>query len=121
MSREQSDTLDLRKQCEKKLRIDFREGKDPSGWFQFSGGDVCRVTIPGGRKPLKPGTFGSMARQLCISAAQLEQLLDCPLDLPGYITELRKRGVIQDRPSPVSKTAPEPASKPKKRRKRGRR
>jgi len=120
VSREQSNTLDLRKQCENKLGIDFREGKDPSGWFKFGGKDTCRITIPGGRKPLKAGTFGNMARQLNISAAKLEELLDCPLDLAGYIAELRKRGTIPDKPA-ASKAPPEQPKKSKKKsRKRGR-
>jgi len=75
-----------------KLDIVFREGKEYNGWFEHEGRRICRITIPKGRKPLTTGTFASMARQLCLTARDLDALIDCPLGRAEYLGVLRARG-----------------------------
>jgi len=94
MGREQSDTHELRTRCEKKLNIEFRSGKESNGCFVHAGRRIARVTIPLGRKDLKVGTFGNMAKQLFLTNVQLNELIDCPLGLTEYLDVLRKRGKI---------------------------
>jgi hypothetical protein len=94
MGRAQSNTQQLRDRCEQKLGIQFRSGKEQNGWFVHNGRRIARVTIPLGRKPLLGGTFSSMARQLYLTSAQLDDLIDCPLGLTEYLAELQKRGEI---------------------------
>lgn len=90
----QSNTGELRRKCETKLRIKFRSSKEQNGWFVHNGIRICRVTIPLGRKPLKTGTYKSMARQLCISTQQLDGVIDCPFGHAEYVDELARQGRI---------------------------
>ena len=95
MSRAQFDTSDVKRKCETKLAIEFREGKEYNGWFVHDGRKICRITVPMGRKEIRPGTYSSMARQLNLTAAKLDDLLECPLDLAGYLQELRTRRILE--------------------------
>lgn len=94
MTRAQHDSADLKRRCEGKLGIVFRDGKEFNGWFIHNGKKICRITVPKERKPLKPGTFGNMARQLNISAGQLDDLVQCPFGLAGYLAVLRERAIV---------------------------
>jgi len=95
MGREQSNTDELRRRCETKLRINFRSNKELNGWFEFNGVRVCRITIPLGRKPLKLGTYKSMAKQLHISTQQLDGVIECPFGHADYLEELARIGKIE--------------------------
>jgi hypothetical protein len=77
--------------CTRKLRIEFRQGPECNGWFLLDGLKACRITVPHGRKPVPPGTFGSMARQLHLAPAEFALLLDCTTSLPEYAALLRQR------------------------------
>ncbi len=94
MGREQYVTLDVKAKCESKLGIKFRENKEANGWFAHEGRRVCRITIPLGRKPIPPGTYRSMARQLKLTNAQLDALVDCPLKLSEYEQILKDQCAI---------------------------
>lgn len=41
------------------------------------------------------GLLSKMSRQLQLTRSQLNDLIDCPLDSPGYVTALTARGVIR--------------------------
>lgn len=94
MSRAQHDCSDVKAQCERKLAVSFREGKEYNGWYLHDGKKIRRVTVPKGRKPLKPGTYANMARQLALTSRQLDDLLDCPLNLQGYVAALKEQNLI---------------------------
>lgn len=84
MKNAQYNSKDVKNTCESKLRINFRDGKEYNGWFEYSGRKICRITIPKGRKFLPKGTYSSMARQLKLTVNQFDELLDCPLTFDRY-------------------------------------
>ena len=77
-------TSDVKKCCENKLDIEFRQGKEFNGWFKLAGKKAARITIPKGRKPIPPKTYKSMAKQLKLTTSQFDDLLECPLDREDY-------------------------------------
>lgn len=83
-------TLDVKARCESKLGISFKntQGKRAphfKGWFVLDGKKTQRITIPKGRKPIPPKTYGSMAKQLGIEIEKFDDLLDCPLEYDEYV------------------------------------
>lgn len=83
------DTGDVKRVCEKKLSISFRSSGEFNGWFSLDGKKTARITIPKGKKPIPEKTYKSMAKQLCLSTDQFDDLLECPLKRPGYEEILR--------------------------------
>lgn len=79
-------THDVKHVCEAKLGINFRDGKEYNGWFEYAGKRLARITIPHGRKPIPPKTYKSMALQLKIDSNLFDRLLACPLSLDEYIS-----------------------------------
>jgi len=77
--------------CAGKLRIDFRHGPECNGWFTLDGMKTRRITVPHGRKPVPPGTFASMARQLRLTPAEFASVVDCTTTLEEYTATLRRR------------------------------
>ncbi len=84
----------IKRACENKLGITFREGGEFNGWFVYNGIKIARVTIPKGRKEVPPGTLDSIADQLKITCEQLKYLEKCPFKLPHYIFELTDKKLI---------------------------
>ncbi len=82
---------DVRKKCETKLKISFRSGKELNGWYYHEGKKTARITVPKGKKQLRPKTYKSMARQLLLSIDQFDDLLECPFGLSDYKSYLRLR------------------------------
>ena len=83
-------THDVKRCCESKLGIRFRDGAEYNGWYRLQDKKVARITIPKGRKPVPPKTYKSMATQLKLSVSQFDELLDCPLTAEGYRTLIEK-------------------------------
>ena len=83
-------THDVKKCCENKLNIDFREGKEFNGWFYLGAKKTARITVPKGRKPIPPKTYKSMAKQLKLNAEEFDELLECTLLHGGYEKIVRK-------------------------------
>jgi len=77
-------TADVKKCCEVKLNIEFRDSKEFNGWFWLDDKKVTRITVPKGRKFIPPKTYGSMARQLRLTVNEFDDLLDCPLNKANY-------------------------------------
>jgi hypothetical protein len=75
---------DVKKRCEHKLCIQFRDGGEFNGWYYYNGKKVARVTVPKGRKFLPPKTYKSIANQLKLTVEQFDSFLDCPLDRNKY-------------------------------------
>jgi hypothetical protein len=88
-------TSDVKRVCEKKLGVLFRERKECNGWVLFENVKLSRVTVPKGRKPIPPKTYKSMAEQLNLTTGEFDDLLECPLTSVLYFQLLRDRGVIQ--------------------------
>jgi hypothetical protein len=102
------DTHKVRTVCERKLLIDFRNGKEANGWFLLDGKRAARVTVAHGRKPIPPKTYKSIANQLSLTIDELDELLDCTLKFGPYAQLLRTR---KNLPAPV-----QPPPKPSRRR-----
>ena len=83
-------THDVKRCCENKLGIDFREGKEFNGWFYLDAKKTARITVPKGRKQIAPKTYKSMATQLKLRVEQFDDLLECTLLQDGYKQILRK-------------------------------
>ncbi len=77
-------TLDIKHCCEKKLKIEFRSGKEFNGWFIYNQLKVVRITIPKGKKPIPPKTYKSMACQLKLTIEQFDELLICTMNYENY-------------------------------------
>jgi len=77
-------TLDVKKCCENKLKIQFRKGKEFNGWFVYENLKVARITIPKGKKPIPPKIYKSMAINLKLSVTQFDELLECTLKYEHY-------------------------------------
>lgn len=79
------DTAAVKKRCETKLAMQFREsGKHDVGWYMLEGKRTSRVTIPKGRKPIPPLTYKNMAHQLFLQLTEFDDLLACPLTGAAY-------------------------------------
>lgn len=78
------DTHYVKKCCENKLDIVFRNGKEFNGWVCIDNKKIARITISKGRKSIPPGTYKSMAKQLKISTKQFDDLLECLFKKKGY-------------------------------------
>ena len=78
------DTSDVKKCCENKLDIEFRDGKHFNGWYYLEGKRTARITVPKGRKPIHPKTYKSMASQLKLDVDQFDDLVECPIKKPEY-------------------------------------
>ena len=81
----------MKKCCEDKLDIEFRKGKEFNGWFILDGKKAARITVPKGRKTIRPKTYSNMARQLKLNVGEFDDLLECPLEKPGDEERLRSQ------------------------------
>jgi hypothetical protein len=88
-------TSDVKRVCENKLNIIFRNNKECNGWVTFNDIKVSRVTVPQGRKPIPPMTYRSMAKQLNLTTDQFDELLECPLTTKIYFKLLFEKGIIK--------------------------
>jgi hypothetical protein len=77
-------TNDVKKCCEKKLSITFREGKEFNGWVMINKKKFARITVPMGRKDIPPKTYKSMATQLRLTTEQFDDLLECTIIWKQY-------------------------------------
>ena len=77
--------------CENKLEINFRTNNECNGWFLLDSEKVRRITIPKGRKEVKPGTFRSMARQLDLSVDEFVEVIECTKTKRDYENLLREK------------------------------
>jgi len=84
MKNAQFDSLEIKRCCEKKLDVTFRDGRELNGWVEINGKKFARITVPKGRKEIPKGTYGSMARQLKISNKEFDELLECTLVRKEY-------------------------------------
>jgi hypothetical protein len=83
------ETHDVKKCCENKLGIEFRDAKEFNGWYYLDNKKHARITVPKGKKFLPPKTYKNMALQLKLSVDQFDELLECPLKRDEYEKILR--------------------------------
>ena len=81
---------DIRQICSTKLKLAFKGNSEQNAWYSLDGRKVCRLTVPHGRKNVKPKTYGSMARQLKLTVVQFDELLECSLQRAGYDAIVRR-------------------------------
>ncbi len=84
MDNNKYNTNDIKRICENKLKIVFRDGSEFNGWFWFEGRKIYRITVPKGRKDIPPKTYKSMATQLGLEVNQFDNMLECTLLLIHY-------------------------------------
>lgn len=84
MKNSQFNAYDVKRCCEGKLEIAFRDGHEFNGWFKLGDKKIARITVPKGRKKLLPKTYKSMAKQLKLTVEEFDDLLECPLDRQKY-------------------------------------
>ena len=77
-------TQDVKKRCEDKLEISFRDSKEFNGWVRMNNKKIARITVPKGKKDIPPKTYKSMAKSLYLSVDQFDDLLECPLGWKQY-------------------------------------
>ena len=77
-------TSDVKKVCETKLQIEFRDAKEYNGWYLLDGKKVCRITVSKGKKFIPPKTYKTMAGQLKLAVKEFDQMLACPLSKANY-------------------------------------
>ena len=76
---------------ERKVRPDFRNGAERSGWISYQGRKMLFVTIPKiHRGDLHPKTANSIRKQLQLSSAEFEALYDCPLTFDDFQRHLAR-------------------------------
>ncbi len=90
----QFETDKVKKVCEKKLKIQFRDAGEFNGWYELDGKKVARITVSKGRKYIPPGTYKSMATQLKLTVSQFDDLLKCPLMRPKFDEILKSQIVV---------------------------
>lgn len=84
-------TQDVKVICENKLKINFSVSKEQNGWYYLGTRKVCRITIPKGKKFIPEGTYSSMAKQLKLNNAEMDDMLKCTLSKAAYDTLLANR------------------------------
>lgn len=94
MKNTQHNTYHIREILSHKLGIRFEATKETNGAFYRDGIKIFKVSVPKGRKFLPEGTYAAISRQLKISIAQFDALLDCPLKLEDYLEILKTKNVI---------------------------
>ncbi|MBN1270895.1 MAG: hypothetical protein JXB26_01375 [Candidatus Aminicenantes bacterium] len=83
--------MDVKKKCEEKLNISFRDGKEFTGWVKKNSKKIARITVPKGRKYIPPGTYSFMAKQLKLSVSEFDSFLDCEFKYDKYICIIKDR------------------------------
>jgi hypothetical protein len=90
---------DVLKPCETKLHISFEHGGPHfTGWYRLDGVKWVRVSVPKGRKTLKPKLFHRIMKDMHLSKEDFKRFLDCPLKEDEYI-EIQRRIREQSRSS----------------------
>lgn len=84
------DTGDVKKCCENKLGIEFREGKHFNGWYCLDNRRIARITVSKGKKSIPPKTYKTMAVQLKLNVGQFDDFLECPIGKSEYEEIVRK-------------------------------
>lgn len=74
-----------RKAFETKNQVEFRTGKEPTGWIQNEGKKISRISIPKGNKDIPKGTLQNMAKYLSVSVDQLTDYVECKINGPDLI------------------------------------
>ena len=91
MNNKQYTTADVKRVCENKLGVKFRNGAEQNGWFILDGVKCARITVPKGKKDIPPKTYKSMSTQLRLNVEDFDRLLACPLKRDEYEAILKSK------------------------------
>jgi hypothetical protein len=90
---------DIKRICENKLSISFRDGKHYVGWYRLDGKKAARITVAMGKKDIPPKTYRTMAQTLKLNVDEFDLMLGCDIDGDSYreilrnkINDVKKRG-----------------------------
>lgn len=81
----------------RKLDLRTRNSGDRHAWFEHEGKTITRT-----KRSKKAGDLPfahAIRQQLKLTEDELADLVACPLDREGYIAILRKRGLIESKPT----------------------
>jgi hypothetical protein len=81
---------------EDKLSIDFRGGKERTGWYCLDGKKVLRVTMTNvhGSDTLSIGVATKLKNSLKLDREELKMLYDCPMSGRDYENKIRSMGYV---------------------------
>lgn len=81
---------------EDKLSINFRRGKEPTGWYCLDGKKVLRVTITNvhGSDTLSIGIAGKLKNSLKLDREEFLMLYECPMSGRDYEKKIRSMGYV---------------------------
>lgn len=79
-----------------KLGIDFRGGKEPTGWYCLDGKKVLRVTVTNvhGSDTLSIGVATRLKNSLKLDREELIMLYECPMSGRDYENKIRSMGYV---------------------------
>lgn len=81
---------------EKKLGIDLRSGKHPTGWYYLDGKKILRVTNvkSHGGENISVGVAQRIKNSLKVSTEELNMIYECPMSGKEYEEKIRSMGFI---------------------------
>ena len=80
----------LSRTFERKLGIDFREGKHRVGWYFLDGRKAFRVTMPNVHENWGPPVQRSLLKATMLPPDEFNNLVSCSMTGPQYEARLRQ-------------------------------
>ena len=75
-----------------KLGINFRSGRELTGWYYLEGKKILRVGVPKGHSgEVSPGYIHKIIGKLRLNREEFHLLYKCPMKGPDYEQKIRKR------------------------------
>ena len=82
---------DLSRAFERKLGIDFREGKHRSGWYRLpDGAALFRVTLPKAHRNWSRRVQRSLLNSTRLTPTEFGDLVTCPMTGPQFAARARE-------------------------------
>lgn len=83
---------DLTRAFERKLGIQFREGKHRTGWYRLPGTDtgLFPVTLPKAHRRWSPSVRHSLFKATRLSPEEYDDLVRCPMTGPQFEARARE-------------------------------
>ena len=77
-----------------KLQMVIKNTKDRHAYFWYCGKMILKTKRSFGAGKIDDNTQHLIRQQLRLNQDQFRELLDCPLDYPGYVDILKQKGFI---------------------------
>ncbi len=78
----------------KKLKLEVRSTTHRYGWFTFEGSKILRVHFSHGKGSIPGRVSHKIRSQLRLSQDDFRELIACPLSREGYVSILKRKGLI---------------------------